>query len=186
MNDSNPDQTAQGAWARIWRILGVERTRNLLKRVANKRTSARLKRKISPSSLVHLAGERALNSAADVRAETDKQLEGYLVTVLEHVIVDQARYHGRRMAREVPLKQAEHVPTAGSASGDDKLTAMAVLKKAEGMLPEAQLQALRLRLRGLDYDEIGRELGCSARAARDKCVRAISALRAARKRGALQ
>lgn len=184
-----------GSFSALGQILDLYR--DYLLRIANDELSSSLVPKVAPSDLVQ---ETCLQAARDFPAFTggsESELRAWLRQILIHTLRDQEkRYHGtqkRDASREVsldarhgsldldPLDMTRELPSPDpspssvAAAGDE----LRSLRQAMLDLSDDARRAVELRsFEGRSFEEIGRELGRSAEAARKLWSRAVEKLAA--------
>lgn len=168
----------------------LEACRPYLMAIANDEIESPLKPKVSPSDLVQESCARAQTIFHRFDGQARGDLMGWLRQILLHELAGfRERYRRTRkrdVAREIPLAEAapatlvnaviDPAPTPFTQAVEDE--ERAAVERALDRMPEHYRRAVRLRhLEHLSFAEVGRELGCSAEAARKVWLRAIVQLR---------
>ena len=109
-------------------------------------------------------------------------LRPWVFTIAANLCRNRIRDHVRRSR---VIAADSHPPSSDSigarTAGAGSLEGVLSMKHAIARLPSRKRDALTMRkLRGLEYDEIGAELDCSAESARATVYQALKKLRAAR------
>ena len=124
-----------------------------------------------------IAQEAYVKVLAVERRDGIASLAGYLWRSALNLVTDRARRRGvrERFIREV---QSEAEPLAPSAETvADARQRLEVIERAVGQLPPRCLDAFLLRIvQGRPFDEVGREMGISARMAKVYVARALASL----------
>jgi RNA polymerase sigma-70 factor, ECF subfamily len=165
----------------------LEACRDYLLLVANRALDADLRAKGGASDLVQETFLEAQRAFGRFEGRTERELLAWLRQILRHRLAHFARRYreteGRRAAREVSLESG--APCGDLAADTTSPCSRAIRREQEralvgalDRLPEHYRRAVLWRHReGLDFEEIGRRLDCSADAARKVWARAIERLR---------
>lgn len=133
------------------------------------------------SSVVQMTVYDLLQGAPRYQGKTVEELHGWLLTLIRNNCTDALRQRRRVVQRFVPLDgidQRELASVAAPAELAEKRELMSRIEDATQQLPEPARQVIKLRFReGLRFEEIGRRLQCSAKAAQKICERALQTLR---------
>jgi RNA polymerase sigma-70 factor (ECF subfamily) len=159
--------------------------------IANEELESNLKAKVGPSDLVQECCAKAQTVFPRFNGRKRSELLGWLRQILLNELAGyRERYRQTRkrdIAREIPLADAAPAALANAAidpAPTPQARALeeeerAAVERALERLPERHRRAIRLRhMERRSFAEVGRELGCSADAARKVWLRAMVQLRA--------
>jgi RNA polymerase sigma-70 factor (ECF subfamily) len=167
----------------------LEGCRQYLLLVANEELPSELRPKLAASDLVQDTFLKAHERFAQFRGGTPDELFAWLRRILLNDLANGARHYyetgKRQLSREVPLANtaAANVQNVLASEADSPRTKLLAQEKADALdrameqLPQEYRDAILWRTRdGLPFEEIGRRLNRSERAARKLWVRAIERL----------
>lgn len=124
-----------------------------------------------------IAQEAYVKVLAVERRDGIASLAGYLWRSALNLVTDRARRRGvrERFIREVRSEDEPLAPSAETVA--DALQRLEVIERAIWQLPPRCLDAFLLRIvQGRPFDEVGREMGISARMAKVYVARALASL----------
>lgn len=161
----------------------------MLTRRASRLIPHELRSKVRPSSVVSLTFIQAVQNFSQFQGDNWKELRGWLATILECQAINACRRF-QAGKRDVRLEESLDPGLAvGSLSwrNDEKLGGLAWLERKErqrsvqaavSTLASQQQLILHLRIQArMRWGVIGKIVGCSKEAARQKFLRALAVLR---------
>jgi RNA polymerase sigma-70 factor (ECF subfamily) len=159
-----------------------EACRPYLLLVANAEVGTDLQAKVAPSDLVQQTFLEGQRDFAGFRGRTEADLLAWLRQILLHNVANVRRHYRatdmRQVGREVPVTVAG--PLSDGQPSPSSLVAAreedTALRQALADLPADHRDVLRLRQDDQSFEEIGRQLGRSAEAARKLWARAVDRL----------
>jgi RNA polymerase sigma-70 factor (ECF subfamily) len=167
----------------------LESCRQYLLLLANEELPSDLRPKVAASDLVQDTFLKAHEHFAQFRGGAPDELLAWLRRILLNDLANSNRHYfqtgKRQMSREVPLANAPpaNLQNALASEADSPRAQLLALEKADALdraleqLPENYRDAILWRTHdGLPFEEIGRRLDRSERAARKLWVRAIERL----------
>jgi RNA polymerase sigma-70 factor (subfamily 1) len=163
--------------------------RQYLLAIAHQNLDPELRAKVATSDLVQQTVMEALAHFGAFDGQGPAAWAAWLCRILEHNLADARRQYRatqkRQLAREVALADAPLAALAEVLASDaDSPSAAAIAREQEAALErglaalgKADRQVVQWRsFERLSFDEVGRQLGCSAEAARKRWARAVEAL----------
>lgn len=184
-SDSNASETASGVVQTIRSIgsLEIERLievyRPLLKATAAENFPDQLAGRLDQSDLVQEALLRGTSQIGQFSGSTDAEFGAWLKQILQNLIVDQVRRHTSEK-RDVRRETVSNATVAAIDSSPSSVVGrqeeLAHLAAAIRTLSDEQRQVTELRSQGQTFEEIGKQMGRSADAARMLWGRAVTRL----------
>jgi RNA polymerase sigma-70 factor (ECF subfamily) len=102
----------------------------------------------------------------------------WLYRIATNAAINALNGRSRRSARMTEI-DVDTLPSAAAASDEHRERLRAVARAVETLPPKQRAALLQRQFEGLDYDEIGTALGCSAVSARANVYQALKKLRRA-------
>jgi RNA polymerase sigma-70 factor (ECF subfamily) len=180
-------EARSGSTEALGRLL--EGCRQYLLLVANQELPSELRPKVAASDLVQNTFVKAHDHFGEFRGGTPDELVAWLRRILLNDLANCTRHYfgtdKRQLSREVPLADTplEQLRNVLASEADSPRAQLLAREKADALdraleqLPEHYRDAILWRTRdGLPFEEIGRRLDRSERAARKLWVRALERL----------